>query len=174
MISKRLNTTSVVSYDDMFMLFTQQFLHSFEELAECDFQEGTYLDFKIKERSNKKRINPIIRLATPEDIDEIIFIYKDVYIVTIVADDFTSETEILHAMNTIEDCLKDVIDAKSEEQDEVKVLKGRITTSDMPRNFSELLLTENIDDLKKIIEDLDSPDIVPLKHMKIVLFSLYS
>lgn len=63
----------------MFMNFTQQFLQSFDELAECDFQEGTWLDFEIKGRSDKKRINPIIRNAKPEDIDEIIFIYKDVY-----------------------------------------------------------------------------------------------
>jgi hypothetical protein len=79
MLSKRVVSTPVVSYDDMFMLFTQQFLHSFEELCECNFQEGACLDVKIKGRSDKQRINPLIRKATPEDIDEIIFIYKDIY-----------------------------------------------------------------------------------------------
>ncbi|NVM34498.1 MAG: DUF998 domain-containing protein [Candidatus Lokiarchaeota archaeon] len=70
---------SVVTYEDMFMNFTQQFLQSFEEIASNDFQTGTYVDFEIAGRDHKNRINPMIRMATSEDIDEIIFIYKDVY-----------------------------------------------------------------------------------------------
>ncbi|MFX1305290.1 MAG: GNAT family N-acetyltransferase [Promethearchaeota archaeon] len=68
-----------VSYDEMFMNFTQQFLQSFEKIANCDFQVGTHFDFEIEGRTQKKRINPLIRLATPEDIDEIIFTYRDIY-----------------------------------------------------------------------------------------------
>ena len=71
MLSKRLVSTPVISYEDMFMNFTQQFLQSFKELANSDFEEGTSFEFKIKERSTKQRINPIIRLATFNDIDEI-------------------------------------------------------------------------------------------------------
>ncbi len=70
---------SVVTHEDMFMNFTQQFLHSFEEIASSDFQTGAYFDFEIAGRNHKKRINPMIRTATSQDIDEIIFIYKDVY-----------------------------------------------------------------------------------------------
>jgi hypothetical protein len=70
---------SVVTYDDMFMKFTQQFIQNFDEIATEDFQQGISVDFEIAGRDNKKRINPLIRKATPEDIDEIIFIYQDVY-----------------------------------------------------------------------------------------------
>ncbi len=94
MLSKNLMSTPVISYDDMFMMFTQQFLQSFEELADCDFQEGTHFNFKIKGRSNKKRINPIIRMATLEDIDEIIYIYKDVYENTYPYKEMEDEQEI--------------------------------------------------------------------------------
>ena len=68
---------SVVTHEDMFMNFTQQFLQSFEEIACNDFQTGTYLDFEIAGRDYKKRINPMIRMATPEDIDEIILYIKN-------------------------------------------------------------------------------------------------
>lgn len=100
MLAKRLVSTSVVSYDDMFMLFTQQFLQSFEELAECDFQEGTCLDVKIKGRSNKQRINPLIRKATPEDIEEIIFIYKDIYDNTYPYKEMEDKEEIKNMLNS--------------------------------------------------------------------------
>jgi hypothetical protein len=70
---------SVVTYDDMFMKFTQQFIQNFDEIVNNDFQQEISLDFEIAGRHNKKRINPLIRKATPEDIDEIIFIYQDVY-----------------------------------------------------------------------------------------------
>ncbi|MFX1327506.1 MAG: hypothetical protein ACFE91_05105 [Promethearchaeota archaeon] len=68
-----------VSYDNMFMNFTQKFLQSFEEIADCDFQAGTYFDFEIEGRAQKKRINPLIRKANLEDINEIVFIYRDIY-----------------------------------------------------------------------------------------------
>ncbi len=79
MLSEEIVPNSVVSYDDMFMNFTQQFLQSFQKIANSDFKTATSFDLKIKGRSEKKRINPMIRLAKPEDIDEIIFIYKDIY-----------------------------------------------------------------------------------------------
>ena len=73
MLTKRLISTPVVSYEDMFMNFTQQFLQSFDEIATSDFQEGTSFEFEFEGRTPKKRINPMIRLATQDDIDEIIF-----------------------------------------------------------------------------------------------------
>ncbi|MFX0143360.1 MAG: DUF998 domain-containing protein [Candidatus Hodarchaeota archaeon] len=93
---------SVITYDDMFMKFTQQFLQNFEEIASSDFQAGTYLDFKIEGRDNKKRINPIIKKATIQDIDEIIFIYQDVYDKTYPYKEMEDRDEIfkmLHSPN---------------------------------------------------------------------------
>ncbi|MFX1365877.1 MAG: GNAT family N-acetyltransferase [Promethearchaeota archaeon] len=79
MLSEEIVTPSVISFDDMFMKFTQQFLQSFQSIIISDFERGTSVNLKIKGRSDKKRINPIIRLARSDDIDEIVFIYKDLY-----------------------------------------------------------------------------------------------
>jgi len=38
------------------------------------------------------------------------FIYKNIYLSSMRGRDFESENEILHAMNTLEDCIKAVID----------------------------------------------------------------
>jgi len=69
----------VISYKDIFYNYTQQILQSFEKFEEIDLDSGTFFDFAIKERVEKKKINPMIRRATPKDVDEIIFVYKDIY-----------------------------------------------------------------------------------------------
>jgi hypothetical protein len=92
---------SVVSYDDMFMKFTQQFLQSFEEIASTNFQEGTFLDLEIEGRNNKKRINPIIRKANVKDIDEIIFIYQDIYDNTYPYKEMEDRKEILKMVHSL-------------------------------------------------------------------------
>ncbi|MHA1293315.1 MAG: hypothetical protein ACTSQJ_11690 [Promethearchaeota archaeon] len=56
----------------------QEFLRSFENVN-LDFRAGTKCNIQIQGRDDWKKINPIIRMATIEDIDEIIFIYKDIY-----------------------------------------------------------------------------------------------
>jgi len=71
----------VISYNDIFFNYTHQILQSFEDFEKIDLDSGTCFDFTIRERDekNRKKINPIIRRATPGDVDEIIFIYKDIY-----------------------------------------------------------------------------------------------
>ncbi len=100
MLSEEYTISSAVSYNDMFMTFTQQFLHSFQEIVKNDFETGISSNFEIKGRSDKKRINPMIRLATPEDIEDIIFIYKDVYDDTYPYKEMEDREEILKMLSS--------------------------------------------------------------------------
>lgn len=70
-----------ISYSDIFYNYTHQILRSFKNYENIDLDSGTYFDFTIRERDGKvkKKINPMIKRATPSDVDEIIFIYKDIY-----------------------------------------------------------------------------------------------
>ncbi len=69
----------ILSYNDMFLNFTSQLLQSFQEVDTLDLSSGSQFEFEIHERVHKQKINPMIRLATKEDVDEIISIYKDIY-----------------------------------------------------------------------------------------------
>ena len=71
----------IISYNDIFFNYTHQILQSFESYEEIDLDSGTFFDFTIQERDekDKKKINPMIRRASPEDVDEKIFIYTDIY-----------------------------------------------------------------------------------------------
>ncbi|MFW9989720.1 MAG: hypothetical protein ACFFC3_13780, partial [Candidatus Odinarchaeota archaeon] len=79
MISEEITTNPIISFNDIFMDFTQQFLQYFQEIVNSDFEEAISFNLKIKGRNCKERINPLIRKARSEDIDEIVFIYKDIY-----------------------------------------------------------------------------------------------
>jgi len=66
---------SFVSYNDFISNTSNQLLETFGPI---DITKGKQFKVRISNRKRKK-INPIIRKATIEDIDEIIFIYKDIY-----------------------------------------------------------------------------------------------
>ena len=67
-----------LSYGDLFKDFTHQLLESFKT-HDFDFNSGTTANFSVKERVNKNKINPVIRYANNDDIEDIISIYKDIY-----------------------------------------------------------------------------------------------
>ena len=68
-----------VSQAEMNSVFIQDYLQSFIPPQNIDLTNGTVFNFIIRERAHKKKINPVIRKATFKDIEEIIYIYQDIY-----------------------------------------------------------------------------------------------
>ncbi len=69
----------LISRSDIISKFTQNYLDNFKNIDKLDMHSGTLFNFNIKERKSSKKINPIIRHATLDDIDEIVHIYKEIY-----------------------------------------------------------------------------------------------
>ncbi|MFX1428297.1 MAG: GNAT family N-acetyltransferase, partial [Promethearchaeota archaeon] len=79
MLSNQLFTEHVVSLNELFPNFTQQFLEPFKNLKNPELSHEMLLDFEIIERGNRHKISPILRVAKPEDAKEITEIYKELY-----------------------------------------------------------------------------------------------
>lgn len=79
MLSKQAYTEKKISLEDLFPNFSQQFLEPFEGILNDDIKHEIHLDFNITGRNHNHKINPILRLARPEDAEEIIEIYKELY-----------------------------------------------------------------------------------------------
>ncbi|MFX0029916.1 MAG: GNAT family N-acetyltransferase, partial [Candidatus Hermodarchaeota archaeon] len=79
MLSKQLFTEHIVSLNELFPNFTQQFLEPFKNLKNPELSHEMLLDFEIIERGNRHKISPILRVAKPEDAKEITEIYKELY-----------------------------------------------------------------------------------------------
>jgi len=73
------DTDLLFSRADIISKFTQSYLDIFKSINKLDLHSGTLFNFDIEERSPSKKINPIIRHATVDDIDEIIHTYKNIY-----------------------------------------------------------------------------------------------
>jgi len=67
-----------LSYDDMFNVHPHELLLSFKE-HQFNLEEGTTCNFSVVERINKNKINPVVRRATFNDINDIISVYRDIY-----------------------------------------------------------------------------------------------
>ena len=79
MLSKQIFTEHVVSLNELFPNFTQQFLEPFKNIKSTELSHEMLLDFEITERTNRHKISPILRVAKPEDAKEITEIYKELY-----------------------------------------------------------------------------------------------
>ena len=78
-ISEEVITSSVISLNELFSNSTTQFIKPFEEVVDPDIHKGMYLDFKLCDRKQKDKVGPILRLAKPEDAQEIVGIYRELY-----------------------------------------------------------------------------------------------
>ena len=74
-----------------------------------------------------------------------IFIYKERYIIGMRGERFDSETEILDAMNTLEQCLRSVVDEKEtgKVSQEEATFSQTLTISDHPLPYLTITLTSN-------------------------------
>ena len=79
MLSEEVIEPAVVSVNDLFSDNTEQFLKPFESVVNPDIHEGMALDFELEGRLHTHKISPILRLAKPEDAEEITEIYKELY-----------------------------------------------------------------------------------------------
>lgn len=73
------NRELLVSRSEVISNYTQDYLSTFNQMNGLDLYSGTVFNFRIQERRQNKKINPIIREAMLEDVDDIIFTYKDIY-----------------------------------------------------------------------------------------------
>lgn len=78
-LSEKVITDSVVSLNELFPNSTNQFIKPFEKVIDPDIHNGMCLDFQLCDREQKNKVNPILRLARPEDAEEIVGIYKELY-----------------------------------------------------------------------------------------------
>jgi hypothetical protein len=74
-----INSQVSILYNEISSNYILHFLESFKDVNIIDPNKGTILDFEILDRIKRERVNPIIKFATSRDIDEILFIYKDIY-----------------------------------------------------------------------------------------------
>ncbi|MFX1568869.1 MAG: hypothetical protein ACFFCV_10950 [Promethearchaeota archaeon] len=72
-------TNSVISLNDLFPNSTRQFIKPFKKVVNPDIQKGICVDFELCGREQKNKVNPILRLARPEDAEELVGIYKELY-----------------------------------------------------------------------------------------------
>jgi len=79
MLASEVIPEQILSLSEIVSDYTHQLLQSFVNVEEVNLSVGDYLNFKIQERMPYRKINPIITYATEKDIDEIIFIYNDIY-----------------------------------------------------------------------------------------------
>ena len=78
-VSEENVTNSVISLNELFPNFTNQFIKPFENVLNPDICNGMSLDFELCDREQKNKVNPILRLAKLQDAQEIVGIYKELY-----------------------------------------------------------------------------------------------
>ncbi|MFX1410426.1 MAG: hypothetical protein ACFFA6_08735 [Promethearchaeota archaeon] len=79
MLSEETMSSQAISLNELFCVSTNEFLRPFANVVDPDIHNGMYLDFEISDREHCHKINPILRLARPEDAKDIVEIYKDLY-----------------------------------------------------------------------------------------------
>ncbi|HEC40706.1 hypothetical protein LCGC14_0578930 [marine sediment metagenome] len=79
MLSKQIFFENIVSLEELFPSFTEEFLKPFEDLTSSQIKNEMHLNFEIAEKKHYRKISPILRLAHPNDAKEITEIYKELY-----------------------------------------------------------------------------------------------
>ena len=81
MLSEKILTTenTTVSLNELFPSNTTQFIKPFEQVVDPDIHSGICLDFELSGREQKQKISPILRLARPEDAEDLVGIYTELY-----------------------------------------------------------------------------------------------
>ena len=83
----------IVSLEELFPNCTQALLKPFKNVMDSELKEQVHFDFEIAEKKQHK-INPILRMARPEDAQEIIGIYKELYDGTYPYKEMEDEAEV--------------------------------------------------------------------------------
>jgi hypothetical protein len=79
MLSKQIFSEKTVALEELFPNFTHEFLEPFEDIVDTKVRQEFHLDFEIAGVKHKHKISPVLRLARPEDAEQIIEIYKELY-----------------------------------------------------------------------------------------------
>ena len=94
MLSKDTLAEYSISLQELFPNYTNQFLEPFQDVISPNIHEGMHLNFEIDDRDHKNKINPILRLARPEDARDLIEIYKELYNGTYPYKEMEDEAEL--------------------------------------------------------------------------------
>jgi len=94
MLSKETVSIPGISLNELFCVSTDEFLRPFEDVIDPDIHKGMHLDFQIDDRAHINKINPILRLARPEDAKDIIEIYRELYDGTYPYKEMEDEQEV--------------------------------------------------------------------------------
>ncbi|TXT61060.1 MAG: hypothetical protein BAJALOKI2v1_50028 [Promethearchaeota archaeon] len=68
-----------ISFQELFSPSTDHFLRSFYKIGNSNISDGMDLHFELIEKTRTKKKSPILQLATPDDAQEIVDIYLDIY-----------------------------------------------------------------------------------------------
>ena len=79
MLSEEIVTDSILTINNSFPDCTNQFLEPFKDRMDTNLHQGMELNFEISNRTSFKKISPILKLAKPEDAQEITEMYKELY-----------------------------------------------------------------------------------------------
>lgn len=94
MLSEETISIRGISLNKLFCVSTDEFLRPFEDVIDPDINKGMYLDFEICDRYHQHKISPILRLARPEDAQDIVEIYKELYDGTYPYKEMEDEEEV--------------------------------------------------------------------------------
>ena len=70
---------NIVPFEQLFSESTDHFLLPFQEIVKPDIVNGMHLTFELTDKLREEKISPVLRLARPEDAEEIVHIYLDIY-----------------------------------------------------------------------------------------------
>lgn len=68
-----------ISFQDLFSKNTDHFLESFLDMGRPNIKSGMELPFELTEKARDEKISPILQLATPQDAEDIVETYLDIY-----------------------------------------------------------------------------------------------
>ncbi|MFW9822045.1 MAG: DUF998 domain-containing protein [Candidatus Thorarchaeota archaeon] len=68
-----------MSLEELFPNFSHEFLEPFKDIINGRIEQDLHLDFHISGRKHRHKVSPILRLARPEDAEELVEIYKELY-----------------------------------------------------------------------------------------------
>lgn len=71
--------SNLISFQDLFSKSTDHFLEPFRHIVNPDITNGMHLPFKLSEKKRENKISPILKLAKPDNANEIVNIYLDIY-----------------------------------------------------------------------------------------------
>ncbi|MFX1446439.1 MAG: hypothetical protein ACFFHV_23855 [Promethearchaeota archaeon] len=79
MLTQEIFNTNIIPHEKLYPKSINQFLALFKDSPNEKIEEGLFLDFEIETGIENHKLNPILKLAKPEDAKQLVEISKEVY-----------------------------------------------------------------------------------------------